>query len=210
MQPKNEKTGLKTGLKTTQSSTSLEDGHPNLVRLKNHTIDDDLEEARHLRGRPDHEKEHGRDAESKSALYLFLLTLSIGGLQIVWSVELSHGSPYLLSLGMDKSFLAFVWIAGPLSGVLVQPYVGIRSDNCRLSWGKRKPFMVGGGCATIVALLTLGWTREIVQGLASVVGAHTSSSGTKTISVVLATIMMYVLDFSINTGETIILRAYKS
>ena len=36
--------------------------------------------------------------ESKSPWYLFLLTLSIGGLQIVWSVELSNGSPYLLSL----------------------------------------------------------------------------------------------------------------
>lgn len=29
--------------------------------------------------------------EDKSVLYLFLLTLSIGGLQIVWSVELSNG-----------------------------------------------------------------------------------------------------------------------
>ena len=30
--------------------------------------------------------------ETRSSLYLFLLTLSIGGLQVVWSVELSSGS----------------------------------------------------------------------------------------------------------------------
>ena len=40
-------------------------------------------------------------------------------LQIGWSVELSNGSSYLLGLGISKSLLAFVWIAGPLSGTLV-------------------------------------------------------------------------------------------
>ena len=87
--------------------------------------------------------------ESKSTWYMILLTLSIGGLQIVWSVELSNGSPYLLSLGMSKALVAFVWVAGPVTGVLVQPYIGILSDRCRISWGKRKPFMVGGTVGTV-------------------------------------------------------------
>ena len=138
--------------------------------------------------------------ESKSWWYLFLLTLSIGGLQIVWSVEFSNGSPYLLSLGMSKSLLAFVWIAGPLSGVLVQPYVGIRSDNCRISWGKRKPFMLGGGAGTIIALIALAWTREIVWGFSGLFGVAPESPGVKTTMIVVATIFMYVLDFAINTG----------
>lgn len=139
--------------------------------------------------------------ESKSSWYLFLLTLSIGGLQIVWSVELSNGSPYLLSLGMSKSLLAFVWIAGPLSGALVQPYIGIRSDNCRLSWGKRRPFMIGGGAATIVALLALAWTREMVQGGLGLFGVASDSNGTKIMTIVVGTLFMYLLDISINTGK---------
>ncbi|KMU84696.1 alpha-glucoside transporter [Coccidioides immitis H538.4] len=69
-------------------------------------------------------RQSDKEGESKSSWYLFLLTLSIGGLQIVWSVELSNGSPYLLSLGMSKSLLAFVWIAGTLTGTLFT-YVGI-------------------------------------------------------------------------------------
>ena len=139
--------------------------------------------------------------ESKSSWYLFLLTLCLGGLQIVWSVEMSNGSPYLLSLGMSKSVLAFVWIAGPLSGVLVQPYVGIRSDNCRISWGKRRPFMIGGGAATIVALMALAWCREIVQGTLGLFGADPASKGVKVVTIVVATIFMYVLDFAINTVQ---------
>ncbi|KAF3482439.1 general alpha-glucoside permease [Arthroderma uncinatum] len=149
-------------------------------------------------------KQAEKEGGSKSSWYLFLLALGIGGLQIVWSVELSNGSPYLLSLGMNKSLLAFVWIAGPLTGTLVQPYVGIRSDNCRLSWGKRKPFMIGGGIATVISLLALAWVREMVGGTLSFFGADTASSGVKVTIIVVATILMYCLDFSINTVQAAI------
>ena len=104
---------------------------------------------------------------------------------------------------MSKSLLAFVWIAGPLTGTLVQPYVGIRSDNCRIAWGKRKPFMLVGGAATIVFLLGLAWVREIFGGLLSVFGADPASDTTKTVVIVAAMVLMYGLDFAINTGSSL-------
>lgn len=132
--------------------------------------------------------------------YLILLTLSIGGLQIAWSVELSNGSPFLLSLGLSKSLMALVWIAGPLSGTLVQPYVGMLSDNCRVSWGKRKPFMLGGAAATMVSLMCLAWTKETVGGFLGLFGADRESEGVKVSIIVVAVIWVYILDFAINTG----------
>jgi solute carrier family 45 protein 1/2/4 len=102
---------------------------------------------------------------------------------------------------MSKSLLAFVWIAGPLTGTLVQPYIGIRSDNCRIPWGKRKPFMVGGGIATIISLMTLAWVREIVGGFLSIFGLLPGASAVHVSTIVVATILMYCLDFAINTGE---------
>jgi solute carrier family 45 protein 1/2/4 len=138
---------------------------------------------------------------TKSVWYLILLTISIGGLQIAWAVELSNGSPYLLSLGVSKSLMALVWIAGPLSGSLVQPYVGIRSDNCRISWGKRKPFMLAGTGATILSLLALAWAREVVGGFLGIFGAERDSQGVKTSIIVFAVLFVYVLDFAINTGK---------
>ncbi|KAJ5263542.1 hypothetical protein N7478_011147 [Penicillium angulare] len=122
-------------------------------------------------------------------------------LQVVWSVELSNGSPFLLSLGMSKALLAFVWIAGPLTGTLVQPYIGIRSDNCRISWGKRKPFMIVGGVATIITLMMLAWVKEIVGGFLSVFGVDPASNGTKVVNMIFATIVMFSLDFAINTVQ---------
>jgi hypothetical protein len=72
-----------------------------------------------------------------------IITVSFLGVQFFWSVELSYGeqqhilvsswlntksnleaSPYLLSLGLTKSLMAIVFVAGPLSGLIVQPLVG--------------------------------------------------------------------------------------
>ncbi|EAW12530.1 putative sucrose transporter [Aspergillus clavatus NRRL 1] len=102
---------------------------------------------------------------------------------------------------MSKALLAFVWIAGPLTGTLVQPYIGIRSDNCRISWGKRKPFMVVGAAATVVALLTLAWVQEIVRSFLRIFGVDPASTGTRTTIIVVATVLMYCLDFAINTVQ---------
>lgn len=138
--------------------------------------------------------------ENKSSWYLILLTLSIGGLQIVWSVELSNGSPYLLSLGMSKALVAFVWLAGPLTGTLVQPYIGIRSDRCRISWGKRKPFMIAGTLGTVASSMTLAYARDIIRVIGRLGVDAPYEGGYQTATIILATIMMWCLDFSINTG----------
>ncbi|KAK0630676.1 major facilitator superfamily domain-containing protein [Bombardia bombarda] len=141
---------------------------------------------------------------TKGVWYLILLTISIGGLQIAWSVEMSNGSPYLLSLGLSKSLMALVWIAGPLSGTLVQPYVGMLSDNCRVSWGKRKPFMIGGAAATIVSLMFLAWTKDIIGGILNLFGADPESQFVKYSIIVTAVVWVYVLDFAINTVQAAI------
>lgn len=135
---------------------------------------------------------------SRSSWYLFLLTLAIGGLQICWSVELAYGSPYLLGLGLSKSLLAFVWIAGPLSGTLVQPYVGVKSDRCRSKLGKRRPFMIGGAVATIISLFCLAWAKEIVATFLGIFGVSKDAKAVNTVAIVFAVLMIYILDFAIN------------
>lgn len=125
-------------------------------------------------------------------------------LQIAWAVELSNGSPYLLSLGISKSLLAFVWIAGPLSGTLVQPYIGIKSDRCRMSYGKRRPFMIGGAVATIASLMALSWAKELVGGLLGIFGVPHDSKTVSTTAIVFAILMIYILDFAINVIQAAI------
>jgi hypothetical protein len=97
--------------------------------------------------------------------------------------------------------LALVWIAGPLSGVLVQPYVGLKSDNCRLHWGKRRPFIVGGAAATILSLMVLAWAKELMGGFLGLFGGDPDSDGVKTCIMLFAVLFVYVLDFAINVSK---------
>ncbi|KAI1085824.1 major facilitator superfamily domain-containing protein [Whalleya microplaca] len=145
--------------------------------------------------------EHDDFQSTKSIWYLLLLTMSLGGLQVAWAVELSNGTPYLLSLGLSKSLMALVWVAGPLTGTLVQPYVGMLSDNCRVSWGRRKPFMLGGAAATSLSYMFLAWIREIVGGFLGLFGAERDSHGVKVTIIVVAVIWIYVLDVAVNTVQ---------
>lgn len=158
------------------------------------------EQALFIETATEHDDDDDRLHETKSIWYLITLTICLGGLQVAWAVELSNGTPYLLSLGLSKSLMALVWIAGPITGTLVQPYVGMLSDGCRVSWGRRKPFILGGAAATSLAYMFLAWIREIVGGFLSLFGADPQSDGVKTVIIVVAVIWIYVLDVAVNTG----------
>lgn len=64
--------------------------------------------------------------------------------------------------------------------------------------------MIVGAAATIVALLALAWVQEIVGGFLSIFGVDPASDETRTTIIFLATVLMYCLDFAINTGKRVI------
>ena len=71
-------------------------------------------------------------------------------------------TPYLLQLGLTKSRTSLVWIAGPLSGLVIQPLIGVIADRSRSKYGRRRPFMIMGSLVVALCLIMLGWTEEIV------------------------------------------------
>jgi solute carrier family 45 protein 1/2/4 len=70
--------------------------------------------------------------------HLPTLTIGLLGVQIFWSVEMSYASPYLLSLGLTTSHVALVFLARPLSDLLVQPLVSSYADTNTSRWGRRR------------------------------------------------------------------------
>ena len=74
---------------------------------------------------------------------------------------MTYCSPYLLSLGLSKSRLSLVWVAGPLSGLVMQPIIGMLSDKSTSKYGRRRPYMIMGTVAVVVCYLILGWAKEI-------------------------------------------------
>ena len=89
------------------------------------------------------------------------LTIGLLGVQIFWSVEMGYASPYLLSLGLSKSSLAIVFLAGPLSGLVMQPLIGVLADNSTSRFGRRRPYILVGTIICIFGMLLLGYTRAV-------------------------------------------------
>ncbi|KAK5151334.1 hypothetical protein LTR04_006634 [Oleoguttula sp. CCFEE 6159] len=121
-----------------------------------------------------------------------------GAGRFTWGTEMTYCTPYLLQLGLTKSRTSLVWIAGPLSGLIMQPVVGVIADKSKSKWGRRRPFMVVGTLIVSVCLLVLGWTKEIV-------GMFVTDTDTKrTATIVLAVLSIYAVDFAINAASRMI------
>ncbi|KAK7416021.1 hypothetical protein QQX98_005472 [Neonectria punicea] len=129
---------------------------------------------------------------SSEAARMVLLTFVTVGITFTWGIEMTYCTPYLLDLGLTKSNTSLVWIAGPLSGLIVQPVVGVIADESKSKWGRRRPLMVIGAIIVAASLLILGFTREII-GLF----IHDDKAA-RMPTIVLAVLAIYVVDFAIN------------
>ncbi|KAF9553769.1 MFS general substrate transporter [Agrocybe pediades] len=130
--------------------------------------------------------------------HLPTITVGLLGVQIFWSVEMSYASPYLLSLGLSKSSMAVVFVAGPLSGLIMQPLIGVLADNCTSRFGRRRPYMLLGTVICMTAMLLLGFTRQVASVFT---GWKTHANDILTIW--LAVLSIYLIDFSINAVQAV-------
>lgn len=117
-------------------------------------------------------------------------------LQLVWSIIFSHGSSYLFSLGSTKSQSSLIWAIGPICGAVVQPIIGVVADDSRSSWGRRRPFIVGGAIGTVISLLALAWVSNFMRALARAFGVG-SDEGVKTMIHLGTVIFITFLNLSI-------------
>lgn len=109
---------------------------------------------------------------------------------------MTYCTPYLLNLGLTKSQTSVVWIAGPLSGIITQPIVGVLADSNKSRWGRRRPYIFIGTIIVSASLLVLGWTREIVAWLLPM-----ETDFKRKVTIFLAVLALYVTDFAINAGK---------
>lgn len=122
---------------------------------------------------------------------MFLLTVCVAGLQFTWGVEMSYVNVYLLSLGLSKPMLSIVWVAGPLSGLFMQPLVGVLSDNSTSKYGKRRPYILLGSILVAIGLLTMAWAKDIVSIFVE----------SDVLTIILAVLSVFLTDFAINAVQ---------
>jgi maltose/moltooligosaccharide transporter len=93
--------------------------------------------------------------EKKKLSFWQIWNMSFGFLGIQFGFALQGGfmSRIFQTLGAEKDAIPFLWIAAPLTGLLVQPIVGYLSDRTwHPKFGRRKPFFFFGAVMSTIAL----------------------------------------------------------
>jgi len=77
------------------------------------------------------------------------------GIQFGWGLQMANMSAIYKYLGAADHEIAWLWIAAPLTGLLIQPMVGQMSDRCWTGLGRRRPFILVGAILASLSLVLM-------------------------------------------------------
>ena len=93
-------------------------------------------------------------AEKPRLSFWQIWNMSFGflGIQFGWGLQLGNMSAIYEKLGANPDELPLLWLAAPLTGLIVQPIVGSMSDRTWGPLGRRRPYFLVGAILASVAL----------------------------------------------------------
>jgi maltose/moltooligosaccharide transporter len=100
------------------------------------------------------------------------------GIQIGFGLQQANMSPIYKYLGAEESSLPYLWLAGPVTGLLIQPIIGAMSDRTWNRLGRRRPYFLIGAILASICLLFMPFSPAVW----------------------IAASLLWMLDFSINTS----------
>jgi maltose/moltooligosaccharide transporter len=77
------------------------------------------------------------------------------GIQFGWGLQLANMSPIYKYLHAEESSLPYLWLAGPITGLLIQPIIGSMSDRTWNRLGRRRPYFLTGAILASLALFVM-------------------------------------------------------
>lgn len=98
--------------------------------------------------------------------------------------------------GNELFQVGLAWLAGPISGAVVQPLVGAWSDRSTSRFGKRRPFMLLGALGLLFGLVVFSQAENIAALLGDPVK---TTGGGSTVGLIIALMAFWVVDIFTNT-----------
>lgn len=100
------------------------------------------------------------------------------GVQFGMGLTLANMSPIYRYLGADESSLPILWLAGPITGLIVQPIIGTMGDNTWGKWGRRRPYFTIGAVIASVCLIAMPYSPSVwvAAGLLWILDASVNTS----------------------------------
>jgi solute carrier family 45 protein 1/2/4 len=138
----------------------------------------------------------------RSKVDLLKIGMIYFGIELLFSLEVALTIPILLESNVSKNVYSYVYFLSPILGFLFQPVLGVLSDRCESSHGKRRPFIF------ILSILAYAGIGLILNGrlIGNILG-NESESRMPIFGVILTTLGVTVLDFSADSADSP-LRAY--
>ena len=92
-----------------------------------------------------------------------IVNMNVGffGIQFSFGLQQSNMSPIYRYLGADEASLPYLWLAGPVTGLIVQPIIGAMSDRTVSRWGRRTPYFLIGALLCSVGLLLMPFSPTL-------------------------------------------------
>ena len=84
---------------------------------------------------------------------LWNLSFGFFGIQVGFALQNANVSRIFQTLGASIDQLPILWIAGPATGLIVQPIIGHLSDRTWGRLGRRRPYFLVGACLCTLALI---------------------------------------------------------
>ena len=92
-----------------------------------------------------------------------IINMNVGffGIQFSFGLQQSSMSPIYKYLGADEASLPYLWLAGPMTGLIVQPIIGAMSDRTISRWGRRTPYFLIGAILCSIGLLLMPFSPTL-------------------------------------------------
>ncbi len=92
-----------------------------------------------------------------------IVNMNVGffGIQFSFGLQQANMSPIYQYLGADESKLPLLWLAGPMTGLIVQPIIGAMSDRTVSRWGRRTPYFLIGAILCSLGLLFMPFSPTL-------------------------------------------------
>lgn len=137
--------------------------------------------------------------ELKRFTTLNFLNLALGflGLQFAWQMRIALSEPVTSSLGASPLLYSLIWLAGPFSGMVVQPIIGVLSDNTKSRFGRRRPYLLGGAIITALAL----WAFPHSAGISDIISKLFHFNMPAWGGLLIAALLIWVIDACINIAQ---------
>lgn len=119
------------------------------------------------------------------------------GLQFAWQMRIILSAPVTEGLGASPFIYGLIWLAGPFTGMVVQPLVGVLSDNTKSRFGRRRPYLLCGALITALALWAFPNSAGISDFISKICHFNMPAWG----GLLIAAIMIWIIDACINIAQ---------